>query len=70
MNTKQCDIDGDYHYPNISGLAVYEEPCASPVTHRWRSDQMTPNHWNYRCATHIRWLDSALPGLIIEKENA
>lgn len=63
--TKRCDIGGNFHYPNLSGPAVYREPCSATPTHRYQSPGMVEGHWQYRCAPHAGWLSS--PDLVIEQ---
>ena len=63
--SEHCDVGGDWTQTERG--SHYREPCPTPPTHRWRTDQMVEGHWNYRCTPHVAWLQRDLPGLVIEE---
>lgn len=58
---KRCDIGGDYTY-DANDRLVYQEPCTSPMTHRYRSPG--DDSWSYHCTEHATWL---APEIAVER---
>jgi hypothetical protein len=46
-------------------IAIKDPACRAVPTHRWRTPDVSPDHWNYRCETHVQWLK--VDGLVVER---